>query len=309
MNRIFHRHTVVSFVVRPEFDNYLVEQNRLEPGFTFLDNEPVRSVSYDGRTFQVVTSRRTISGRQLIGADGANGMVNRTFRVSKVRLAYALEVNLTHSLAETKRELRPSIDLCVLKQGYGWVFPKDDQWSVGLYTLATGIPRLKTLLVEYLRLKGMTVRGDPLATFEAHPIPIGGYRLNIPNIPVYVVGDAGGFADAILGEGIFYALESGRLAGLTAVSVAQDHGSHRDYYSALRRRILPDTFLTYWFAKLLIYGDYQGLGWRISKRVVQRILLQSYVEGCTFTQALLRAGIYIPKSFRDAAVEVKNLRH
>ncbi len=307
INRFYHSKMLISMVVRPEFDNYLVEQNRQYPDFRFYDNEQVKAISYVGQVFQVVTPYRTVVGRQLVGADGANGIVNRTFRVSNPRLAYALEVNPTFADAEVRSEVQTCIDLCVIKQGYGWVFPKDNQWSVGLYTLAKGIPQLKLLLVEYMKAKGFTVRGDPLATFEAHPIPIGGYRLNIPKVPVYVAGDAGGFADAILGEGIFYALESGRLAGIAAASVAQRGGSHRSYYASLRRSVLPDTFLTYWFARWFIYGEYRGIGWRIGKRVLQRLLTQTYAESGTFTQALLQAGLYLPKSFRDAKLEVERL--
>lgn len=151
------------------------------------------------------------------------------------------------------------------------------------------------------------VKGDPLMTFEAHPIPVGGYRLSVPDIPLYVVGDAGGFADAILGEGIFYALESGRLAGLTAVDVAHRNGSHRAYYTLLRRHILPDTFLTYQFATRLIYKEHRDTVWRFSKKFFQRLLVQAYVEHGTFTQALLRSGIYIAKSFRDTTLEIEKI--
>ncbi|MDP4000777.1 MAG: geranylgeranyl reductase family protein [bacterium] len=305
VNRFRHRKILISMVVRPEFDNYLVEQNRRSSDFTFHDGQQVKSISYDGQVFEIATPQLAIKGRQLLGADGANGIVNRTFRISNPRFAYALEVNPLRSDAEMRTEIQTCIDLCVIKQGYGWVFPKDNQWSVGLYTLAKGIPQLKLLLVEYMKTKGIMVRGDPLATFEAHPIPIGGYRLNVPEIPVYIAGDAGGFADAILGEGIYYALESGRLAGIAAVSVAQGMGSHRAYYKSLRHSILPDTLLTYWFARLFIYGEYRGLGWRIGKRMLQRLLTQAYAESGTFTEALLRAGLYFPRSFRDTKFEVE----
>ena len=303
VNRFSHRNVMISMIVRSEFDNYFVEHNRRYPNFEFLDGEVVKSITYD-EVFRVVTTKQTIIGRQLVGADGANGIVNRIFKVSSPRLAYAVEINPRRSMAYEKTPLQPCIDLCVVHQGYGWVFPKDDQWSVGIYTLVAGVPKLKDLLTKYLQAKGIIVQGGPLATFEAHPIPIGGYRLNIPDIPVYIVGDAGGFADAILGEGIFYALESGRLAGFTIVSAIKDKKSHRDYYSALYRRVIPDTFLTYQLAKL-IYGEYRGLGWRLGKRFLQRLLVQGYAEGSTFTEALLKSGLFIPKSFKDATMEVK----
>lgn len=308
VNQLFHKKIVISMVVRPEFDNFLVEQNSKQKSFVFLDNNAVKGVSYNGQYFTVNTEKGPIIGQQLIGADGANGLVNRTFKITKPRLAYAVEINPRNNLLETKKELHPCIDLCVLRQGYGWIFPKDDQHSIGLYSLTSGIPKIKLLLKEYLRVKGIRIEGDPLATFEAHPIPVAGYRINTPQAPVYIVGDAGGFADAILGEGIYYALESGRLAGLTAVSVNKKSGAHTDYYKAIRSSILPDTFLTYWLARQFIYGEYRGVGWQIGKRLLQRLLLESYAEGLTFTEGLLKAGIYIPKSFKDSSVKVETPR-
>lgn len=304
INRFSHRNKMVSMVVRPEFDNYFVEQNRKYSDFTFLEGETVRYITYDG-IFRIVTTKQIILGRQLIGADGANGIVNRIFKISSPHLAYAVEINPRRDMADEKIPLQPCIDLGIVHKGYGWVFPKDDQWSVGIYTLVAGVPGIKSLLKEYLKVKGIIMQSDPLATFEAHPIPIGGYRLNVPDTPVYIVGDAGGFADAILGEGIFYALESGRLAGLTTVDAIKNKKSHRDYYSALYRRVIPDTFLTYQFAKL-IYGEYRGLGWRLGKRFLQRLLVQGYAEGSTFTEALLKSGLYIPRSFKDSTMEVKS---
>lgn len=139
INRFSHRNVVLRTVVRPAFDNYLVKENLRRDRFVFYDNEAVRAITHDGVVFRVITPKRTIVSRQLIAADGANGIVNRVFRVSSPRFAYAVEVNLTKDVArETRGSLNPCIDFGVIKNGYGWVFPKDDQWSVGIYALSGG---------------------------------------------------------------------------------------------------------------------------------------------------------------------------
>ncbi len=296
---------ILSMVFRPEFDNYLVEHNRTYPQFIFWGGERVKDIQYCDDAFHVTTDKRVLMGRQLVGADGANGITNRIFRVAEIKgRAYALEVNLMKDRARVHTPLVPCIDFCAIREGYGWVFPKNDHWSVGLYTFARGLPDLKGQLLQYIHAKGFVVEGDPLATFEAHPIPVGGYRIHVPRAPFYIVGDAGGFADAILGEGIFYALESGRLAGQTAVSVAQEKKSHREYYRALRKSILPDTFLTYHIARV-VYGFPEGRAWRLGKRLFQRLILQGYVEGKTFTQSLRNAFLLFPKSLLTARMEVQ----
>lgn len=288
----------LSFVVRREFDDYLVCQNRRYPHLTFLDQESVVDIRYDG-VFHLTTPRRTIHARQLVGADGAKGIVNRLFRIVEVKsLAYAVEVNLKNDVASAEQTLVPCVDLCAVERGYGWVFPKDDQWSVGLYTLTRGIRDLKIQLVRYIETKGLCVVGDPLATFEAHPIPVGGYTINPPSAPVYVTGDAGGFADALFGEGIYYALESGRLAGEVAVAVAGGYGSYRDYYVALHKSVLRDTYITYWLAQM-VYDSRHTRPWKLGKRLLQRLVGDGYYRGATLTQSLTGFWKYLPLSLLD----------
>ena len=66
-------------VVRPEFDNWFVVENRQRPGFHFFDDERVLDIAFDG-VFSVRTSKQMLRGRHLVGADGAYSMVNKQFQ-------------------------------------------------------------------------------------------------------------------------------------------------------------------------------------------------------------------------------------
>jgi menaquinone-9 beta-reductase len=294
--RFWHRGPVIRMVHRPDFDNALVEQNTRQPGFSFFDGEAVDAIAHDGR-FVVTTSRRTMAARQLIAADGAYSTVNRIFGIAKPKaFALAVEVNLAHARRRDDVVRVPCFDFGAIEHGYGWVFPKDDHSSVGLYTLARGLPQMRARLLEYIRARGFDVSGDPLDTFQGHQIPIGGHRLRVPDVPVYVVGDAGGFADALTGEGIYHALESGRLAGETAVDVARGRATHRRYYRRLWGSVLPDTWLTYRLSRLF-YKDV-GRALRVIERpFVWRALVQGSAEGATFTGSLLRGAYFYARSF------------
>jgi geranylgeranyl reductase family protein len=295
INRFSDPDPILFFVCRPEFDNDLVRQNRQHVRFEFLDGERVEEITHDG-AFRVRTAKRVLAAPQLIGADGAYSVVNRTFGVSRPRgLATAVEVNVARSRLSSSERFVPCFDYGAIDRGYGWIFPKDDHLSIGLYTLAATTTRLRERLVAYMASKGATPTGDPLDGFEAFRLPVGGFPLRTPSVPVYIVGDAGGFADAQTGEGIYHAIESGRLAGMTACDVAAGRASHAAYYRRLWRSVLPDTALTYLIAKAFHRNPDRGMRF-LENPFVWRPLIHGYARGATFTQCLIFGGIYLAQS-------------
>ena len=289
VNRFSHPPaTLLRTVVRSELDAYLVSQNLKVPGFRFHDGERVIEITYDGR-FRVRTENRTLFGRQLVGADGAYSVVNRVFAIGQPKgFAVAVEVSLSRELATLPVESPPCFDIGAIEPGYGWVFPKKDHWNIGLYTLGKSRD-LRQRLTEYIRAKGFRVKADPLATFEAHRFPYGGYRVFVPDAAVYIVGDAGGFGDALTGEGIYHALESGRIAGQTAHDSLAGKAHPRAYYRRIKKSVLADTFVTYSAAKR-IYRSMDRAAALVGSPLVWRPMIRAYAEGTTIVGTLKRGG-------------------
>ncbi|MGH7619279.1 MAG: NAD(P)/FAD-dependent oxidoreductase [Gemmatimonadaceae bacterium] len=294
--------TLLRMVVRQELDNWLVSKNLERPGFQFFDDERALEISYDG-VFAVRTTKRVLRGRHLVGADGAYSIVNKQFRATQPQgFAVAVEVVLRRDEAMLSADMPPCFDFGVIESGYGWVFPKDDHWNVGLYTLAKQ-KTLRESLAAYIAQKGFRVTTDPLATFVAHRFPYGGHAVTEPSAPVYVVGDAGGFGDAILGEGIYHAMESGRIAGETIADCVAGNASTRTYYERLVPTVLRDTRLTYRLSKQF-YRDV-GKSFAIFENpLVWRTVLEGYAEGATYAGTLRRAWWLLPKS-----VMLRRFRH
>ena len=293
-NRFTHRETVLDLVCRPEFDNDLVRQNLALPGFEFVDGCRVRDVTYDDK-FTVTTERGTFRAAQVIGADGAYSIVNRVFRIAKpARMATAVEVNIPMRSSDAA-SLVPCFDYGAVSDGYGWVFPKDDQLSVGLYTLSSKVPQVRTQLLAYLQSRGLGNGLSALPPLEAAKIPVGGFRLRTPAVPVYVVGDAGGFADALTGEGIYHALESGRLAGEVAVDVARGRRTHHEYYRRLWGSVLRDTAVSYFLALGFYRNVDRGIRF-LQHSFIWRPLIEGATAGATFSDCLLKGAWYLPRS-------------
>lgn len=302
------RAPVLTMVARPELDNRLVAENRAHPAFVFLDGAAVRAIEWRSGRFQLRTDRGELRARQLIGADGANGIVDRCFRVGNPRgRAVAVELVLQRDDLENDPVQRPCFDFGAVARGYGWVFPKDSQLSVGLYTLARGQKDLRARLADYLAAKGFRWRGDPLASFEAHTIPLGGDRPRDPGIPLYLVGDAAGFADALTGEGIYHALESGRIAGVLAGRVARGEDSPSSYRARLERSVLRDTRWSWRLAAPFYRRPDLALRF-LASSTLWRPLVQGTASGATFSQSLARGGALWLESLRARSARRATIR-
>lgn len=298
--------SVLQFVYRPHFDNWLVEQNLNHTAFSFHSAEPVESIEWDG-LFRVQTKQREVVGRNLVGADGAYSRVNRIFDLARPKgKATAVEVVLPNHRVGGTTERVPCFDFGYLPRGYGWVFPKADHWSVGLYTLAEGLRGVRGKLLQYILEKGLKVSGDPLDSFEAHRYPVGGYRLRRPSCPVYLVGDAAGLAEAIVGEGIYYALESGRLAGRAIASHSEPSDGLRWYYRKLRRGLLIDSYLS-WRIAGVFYRDPSKWIRRLASPFLWRPFVEGYRRGASlgrcvgFAPFLLLLSLFSGSSIRTVS--------
>jgi len=140
-------------------------------------------------------------------------------------------------------ELRRGDDLL---PGYGWVFPlADGTVNVGVGLLNTSAHfrniNYKQLLTDWVPTVGPEwgfAPDDALAKPRSAPLPMGASRHPPLYRGVLFVGDAAGLVNPFNGEGIDYAMESGRLAAETALAVLESGDRTRltVYRSAIERR-------------------------------------------------------------------------
>src|SRR4030095_2589686 len=149
--------------------------------------------------------------------------------------------------------------------GYGWIFPKADHLSVGVgvFTRTAARRRLRDELSRYLHAVGL--REARVPGIRGAPIPVRPRR-EVARGRVLLAGDAAGLADPLTGEGISFAILSGRLAAEALLGARLDPGAAaRAYHASPRRTILGDLCV----ARGLAWVLYRRPG--LTRRLVPRL--------------------------------------
>ncbi|GAA2491896.1 hyaluronate lyase [Winogradskya humida] len=217
--RAFTRHStqrpVLTMVRRDEFD-FAWYEAAVAAGAQVRQFCQVRSIDQDEDAATVtLADGETITARTVIGADGSAGISSRHVGVTFDQQDLGLEVEIEASAADRDSYRgRVLLDWGPVAGSYGWVFPKDDQLTVGVIMAKGRGAETKRYLADFLSqlgLEGRTVIRD-----SGHLT-----RCRNPGAPlrkgrVIVVGDAAGLLEPWTREGISYALRSGTWAGEAA---------------------------------------------------------------------------------------------
>jgi geranylgeranyl reductase family protein len=236
--RSFTRHAhgrpLLTLVRRDEFD-LAWHDAAIAAGAKISQNAQVRSLTPAPDSVTItMADGSSITARTVVGADGSAGITSRHVGVAFDQQDLGLELELTATDADRAAwRGRVLLDWGPVPGSYGWVFPKDDELTVGVIMTKGKGAETKDYLARFVAQLGLsdrTVNRDSghLTRCRTVDAPLRKDR-------VLVTGDAAGLLEPWTREGISYALRSGTWAGAAAARGALD-----DYEAQVRRELVPE---------------------------------------------------------------------
>ena len=209
---------------RVDFDNFLFQQTKKLPNVTFKLNTKVNRIEMHDDFVEIQGGDSTITGKVIIGADGAHSIVSKSLQGNKIDRNHYCGAVRAYYRNVTGFHQDGMIELHFYKRllpGYFWIFPlPDNQANVGLGMLSSYISKhsvnLKELFSEVIesepalqaRFKNAELLGDVMG----FGLPLGSKKRELSGRRYLLIGDAASLIDPITGEGIGNAIRSGRYA-------------------------------------------------------------------------------------------------
>lgn len=201
-------------VRRRDFDSYLIETYK-NIGGTVLENRTCTKYDLDNNTL-TLDNNDTVKYKYLIGADGALSPTRKALGYKAPRYIFCTETFVP--VTDSFKDRAVNIYFGYLKKGYVWVFPHGDELCVGLGDEYCKGVLYEKILRDFLRENGLEKENCKI---KGAFIPYGecvdqrkGYKNAV------LIGDAGGFADQITGEGLYFALCTGEAAAEAVIKNA-----------------------------------------------------------------------------------------
>ncbi|MBN1256830.1 MAG: geranylgeranyl reductase family protein [Planctomycetes bacterium] len=241
---------MAEIVDRSEFDNYLVEK-AIAAGTRFEEEASLEAIQYENQHWIVETKRGEIKAKHICVADGARSKTARLLGEPCPPLGFALEGYLPRDAVNSKPDSNTAFfEFTCIKNGYGWAFPRGEEYAVGVGIRNCEAAMLRQSLKRLCSRKGLSknhnsgLPNQPQRVKGAHLPFFSGARAWYAKDNLYFLGDAAGLVDPLTGEGLFLAVRSGIFA---AEAIA--NGGAEAYHNLIQREIIPELEIASDFAR------------------------------------------------------------
>ncbi|MGD0951740.1 MAG: geranylgeranyl reductase family protein [Methanotrichaceae archaeon] len=223
-DRVIDRHKDYRLTVtltRSIFDDFLLKKAQ-EIGVHVATGKKVLDFREDSEKVEVRAGDETYRSKYLIVAAGSQNRLKERVRDRDGKDRYGIcmvtEVPEKNDAIDARLGNALEFHFGVARMGYGWIFPHDGYYSVGIGGMAKDMSNPRRSMIGFLRKNGFAGSYK----LRGHLIPFGGITRPVASPRVLLSGDSAGFVDSFTGEGIAYAIKSGQNAAQTVADKLED---------------------------------------------------------------------------------------
>lgn len=198
-------HPIIVTVDRKRLGEHMLEQAKTA-GVEILSSTRVTAINRNSLVFKCRNDDhlQQVSFDHLIGADGSTSLVRRYLNLPVSRMGVGINYQIPGQHATMEWHLNSDY----FKNGYGWIFPHRDSFSLGAYVDAATMEahKLKENLIQWATTLDLDLAEEKCRA-EIINTDYRGWDFG----RFFLVGDAAGLASSLTGEGIYPAIVSGEI--------------------------------------------------------------------------------------------------
>jgi geranylgeranyl reductase family protein len=273
-----HATGACKMVIREDFDNYFFKHVK-NKGAKFINDKIISIKELDDKVY-VKTTNHNIHCNLLIGADGANSTVRRLSTHTNFKNpVFAFEGLVDKKMCKNKIPTKFIFN----KLGYAWIFPKSEHYNIGIGNLVYDPSQPKPRKKDLFSLAKKELGTDVVRDITGFPIGTEGLDYIPCSQKIYLVGDAAGLAETLLGEGIYNAVISAKYLASAIVSSKTNKDVFNKYIEFLTG--MKQELSLYNRASKILYRR-QRISYWMLKLFFGKRFMDGYSEGKTLSEII-----------------------
>ena len=271
-------------VIRDKFDEFFFNET-VKAGAVFNKINKINKIKLVEGKISIDFDDKTYLCDYLIGADGANSVVRKltsNFNYKNPVFAYEGLVK--------KEDTDYPTEFIFNKHGYAWIFPKGNHYNVGIGNLISSSKSKNLTKKDLYNFVSDRFGSSEIENITAFPIGTEGDHYRVKN-NIFLVGDAAGLAESLLGEGIYNAVLSGKFAGSAIVDSYNNNISAKLAYNKFLLHLTDELKLYKKGAKIL-YG-FPRISYWMMRFGLGKKFMNGYSEGKTLSEIMGKKSIFV----------------